>query len=36
MRQISICMGKYCYFGFRKYIEGSFGMPTYKPETDAE
>ena len=36
MRQSAICMRIYCYFGFRKYHEGSFGMPACKPETDTE
>ncbi len=36
MRQLSICMCKYCYFGFRKYCESSFGMPTCGQEIDRE
>ena len=36
MRHLVICMCKYCYFGFRKFCEGLFGMPTCRPEVDAE
>ena len=36
MRQLVICMCKYCYFCFRNFCEGLFGMPTCRPEVDAE
>lgn len=29
MRQLTIKMCGYCFYGFRKKYESSFGMPTY-------
>ena len=36
MRQLNICMCKYCYFYFRKFYEGSYGMRTCKAVADTE
>ncbi len=36
MRHLTIKMYGYCFYGFRKCSEGFIGMPTHRPEADAE